>query len=207
LGLFENLFLFFTDVIRAGGYIGVFVLMTLESMVAPVPSEAVMPFAGFLISTNTFKVEWVIISSSIGSIVGSVISYYVGLWGGKPTVIKFGKYLFLDEHHLEMTENFFSKYGEKTIFFSRFIPVVRHLISIPAGVGKMNFIKFSIYTLIGAAIWNSILTYLGYLLGEKWSLIHHYSRYLDYIVVIIIIFVVVYWVIKRVKIKKNTIKK
>jgi membrane protein DedA with SNARE-associated domain len=202
LGLFENLFLIFTEVIKTGGYLGIFILMTLESMVAPVPSEAVMPFAGFLISTNTFSIGWVVISSSLGSIVGSLISYYVGLWGGKPLVLKFGKFLLLDKHHLEMTENFFSKYGEKTIFFSRFIPVIRHLISIPAGVGKMNFTKFSIYTLIGATIWNTILTYLGYWLGEKWSIIHHYSRYLDYVVVAGIIIVVVYWIYKRLNTKK-----
>jgi membrane protein DedA with SNARE-associated domain len=199
LGLFENLFLLFTKIIETGGYVGVFILMTLESMVAPVPSEAVMPFAGFLVYSNTFSMPWVIIASTIGSIVGSLISYYIGLWGGKPVVLKFGKYLLLDKHHLEITEKFFAKYGEKTIFICRFIPVVRHLISIPAGVGKMNVVKFSMYTVIGAAIWNAILAYLGLWLGEKWSLIHHYSRYLDYIVVVVIIGVVAYWILKRIK--------
>jgi membrane protein DedA with SNARE-associated domain len=205
LGLFESLFLFFTKVIEAGGYIGVFILMALESMVAPVPSEAVMPFAGFLITNNTFTMFGVILSSTIGSIVGSLISYYIGYYGGKPVVLKFGKYLFLDKHHLEITEKFFNKYGEKTIFICRFIPVVRHLISIPAGVGKMNLAKFSVYTIIGAAIWNAILAYLGIFLGNKWSLVHHYSRYLDYIVVVIIVVVFVYWVWKRFKIK-TTVK-
>jgi membrane protein DedA with SNARE-associated domain len=170
-------------------------------MVAPVPSEAVMPFAGFLVTTKIFSMELVIIFSSIGSIIGSLVSYYMGYWGGKPVVLKFGKYLLLDKHHLAITEKFFAKYGEKTIFICRFIPVVRHLISIPAGVGKMNIFKFSVYTISGATIWNAILAYLGLWLGEKWSLVHHYSRYLDYIMVIIIIAVIVYWILKRSRVK------
>ena len=201
MGLFESLFLLFTKIIEAGGYIGVFILMTLESMVAPVPSEAVMPFAGFLVTNNTFTMFGVIFASSLGSIVGSLISYYLGFWGGKPVVLKFGKYLLLDKHHLEITEKFFNKYGEKTIFICRFIPVVRHLISIPAGVGKMNITKFSIYTIIGATIWNTMLAYLGVFLGNKWSLVHHYSRYLDYIVVAVIIIAFVYWIWKRFKVR------
>jgi membrane protein DedA with SNARE-associated domain len=201
LGLFESLFLLFTKIIEAGGYIGVFILMCLESMVAPVPSEAVMPFAGFLITNNTFTMFGVILSSSLGSIVGSLISYYMGFWGGKPVVLKFGRYLLLDKHHLEITERFFNKYGEKTIFICRFIPVVRHLISIPAGVGKMNITKFSIYTIIGATIWNAMLAYLGVFLGNRWSLVHHYSRYLDYIVVAVIIIAFAYWIWKRFKVK------
>jgi membrane protein DedA with SNARE-associated domain len=202
LGLFENLFVLFTKIIESGGYIGVFILMTLESMVAPVPSEAVMPFAGFLVTTKVFSMEWVLISSTIGSIIGSLISYYAGYWGGKPIVLKFGKYLLLDKHHLEITEKFFDKYGEKTIFICRFIPVVRHLISIPAGIGKMNLIKFSIYTVAGAAAWNAILAYLGMFLAEKWSVVHHYSRYLDYLVVIALIALIIYWIYKRIKARK-----
>jgi membrane protein DedA with SNARE-associated domain len=201
LGLFKNLFLFFTKVIETGGYTGIFILMALESMVAPVPSEAVMPFAGFLVTTGTFSMPMVIIVSSIASIVGSLISYYMGYWGGKPVVLKFGKYLLLDKHHLEMTENFFAKYGEKTIFICRFIPVVRHLISIPAGIGKMNIWKFTIYTVAGAAIWNAFLAYLGVWLAERWKLVHDYSRYLDYIMVVIIIAGVGYWIMKRLKVK------
>jgi membrane protein DedA with SNARE-associated domain len=201
LGLFENLFLFFTKLIETGGYTGIFILMALESMVAPVPSEAVMPFAGFLVTTNTFTMPMVIIVSSIASIVGSLISYYMGYWGGKPVVLKFGKYLLLDKHHLEMTENFFAKYGEKTIFICRFIPVVRHLISIPAGIGKMHIWKFTIYTVAGAVIWNAFLAYLGVWLAERWTLVHHYSRYLDYVVVIMIIALIGYWIMKRLKVK------
>jgi membrane protein DedA with SNARE-associated domain len=206
LGLFESLFMFFTEVIKLFGYAGVFILMTLESMVAPVPSEGVMPFAGYLVSTGHFSIFGVVVWSSIGSIVGSLVSYYIGYYGGKPVVLRFGKYLFLDKEHLSMTERFFAKYGEKTIFICRFIPVVRHFISVPAGIGKMNITKFSIYTLAGAALWNLFLAYLGVWLAERWELVHHYSKYLDYIVVLGVIVFLVYWIKKRLAQKKNTSK-
>jgi len=199
VGLFETLFMLFVDIIAAGGYWGVFVLMMLESMVAPVPSEAVMPFAGYLVATGNFNMTPVVISSGLGSIVGSLISYYVGFKGGKPVILRFGKYLLLDVHHLELTERFFARYGDKTIFICRFIPVVRHLVSIPAGIGRMNLTRFSIYTIVGATIWNAILAYAGMWLGEQWSVIHHYSRYLDILVVILGIAVVVYFVRKRLR--------
>ncbi len=199
MGLFESLFMLFVKVIAVGGYWGVFVLMTLESMVAPVPSEAVMPFAGYLVATGNLDMTLVVVSSGFGSIVGSLVSYYVGFKGGKPVVLKFGKYLLLDIRHLEMTERFFAKYGEKTIFICRFIPVVRHLISVPAGIGKMNIARFSIYTVVGATIWNAILAYAGMWLGEQWSVIHHYSRYLDILVILLGVTAVVYFVRKRLR--------
>jgi len=204
LGLFENLFLLFTEIIKTLGYVGVFILMTLESMVAPVPSEGVMPFAGYLVSTGHFTMIGVTLWSSLGSIVGSLVSYYMGYYGGKPVVLKFGKYLLLDKSHLEMTERFFDKYGEKTIFICRFIPAVRHFISIPAGIGKMKLLKFSFYTITGATLWNLFLAYLGYWLAERWELVHHYSRYLDYIVIICCIIFLIYWVRKRLKSRKVT---
>lgn len=204
MGLFESLFMFFTEVIKTLGYIGIFILMTLESMVAPVPSEGVMPFAGYLVTTGDFTMLGVIIWSSFASIFGSMLSYYIGYYGGKPVVLKFGKYLLLDNEHLELTEKYFHKYGEKTIFICRFIPVVRHFISIPAGIGKMNIVKFATYTLVGATMWNAFLAYLGYWLAERWEVVHHYSRYLDYIVIVGTIIFLVYWVHKRLKTKKET---
>jgi membrane protein DedA with SNARE-associated domain len=172
-----------TRLIATGGYGGVAFLMMLESMVAPVPSEAVMPFAGFLIYDGKFTFPAVIFFATLGSIMGSLISYYAGAWGGRPFVRKFGKYLLLDEHHLELTERFFSKYGDKTIFVSRFIPIVRHLISIPAGVGRMSIWKFCVYTVIGAAIWNAFLAFVGYHLKDNWLVVRKYGEIADVIVI------------------------
>ncbi len=175
-GLLELLAVFAIDVISKIGYLGVFFLMVMESMVIPIPSELVLPFAGFLISRGDFSFVWVMIASSLGSITGSLISYYMGKYGGNAFVIRYGKYVLLDVEDLKKTERWFEKRGEYTIFISRFIPVVRHLISIPAGIGKMDLKRFCLYTVAGASMWNFILVYAGYLLGEHWDRIKHYSE-------------------------------
>lgn len=187
------------QIIAASGYPGISFLMMLESMVFPVPSEAVMPFAGFLIADGKFTFTGVIIASTLGSIIGSMASYAMGYYGGKPFVQRFGKYLLLNTHHLEVSEKFFAKKGEITIFVARFIPVVRHLISIPAGFGKMNLLKFSVYTIIGAGIWNSLLTWAGYYLKTRWEEVMKYSHIIDIVVVIILGAAALYYVYEIVK--------
>lgn len=194
--------------IAATSYPGIFLLMVLESMVFPVPSEAVMPFAGFLIVDGQFTFTGVILASTLGSIVGSLISYAMGYYGGKPFIQKFGKFLLLDVHDLELTERFFAKRGELTIFISRFIPIVRHLISIPAGLGKMNLWKFSIYTVIGAGLWNSFLTYVGFKLKSNWTEVMKYSHTIDIVVIAILGIAFLYYAYKIYLnlTKKGTIK-
>ncbi|MBN1505054.1 MAG: DedA family protein [Candidatus Eisenbacteria bacterium] len=169
--------------------------MMLESMVAPVPSEGVMPFAGCLVASGRFTFFWVGVWSTLGSLVGSWLSYAMGYYGGRPFVTRFGRYLLLNLHDLEVTERFFQRRGPMTIFIARFIPVVRHLISIPAGVGKMNLLRFSIYTAVGACIWNMFLTWLGFHMGTHWELIHEYGRQID-IFMIIPVSVGIYFFIK-----------
>ena len=183
MGLTETLLHYITQLISYLGYTGVFILMALESMIAPVPSEMVMPFAGFLIYSGEFTVLGVMLASSLGSIVGSLASYWMGR-KGEAVVLRFGRYLMLNPHHLEWTETFFFRYGSRTIFISRFIPIVRHLISIPAGLGKMKLLPFLMYTAIGATMWNMFLAYLGMKLKEHWEVIHHYSHTLDIVVVV-----------------------
>ncbi len=183
-----------TKVISTIGYLGIAILMALESMVTPVPSEVVMPFVGYLIAQGKFSFLTAAMVSAIGCLIGGLISYYIGYYGGNILVKKVGRYLLLDEGHLIWTENWFKKYGEKTIFASRFIPVVRHFISIPAGIGKMNITKFSAYTLVGSFMWNSILIYAGIKLGENWGLIHKYSTKIDIVLIAIIILGLGYYV-------------
>lgn len=204
MGFSEFLVHFFSSIIEAGGYLGIFVLMVAESMVLPVPSEAVMPFAGFLWYEGKLSLAWIIIVSSLGSIAGSLLSYWIGAAGGRPFIKKFGKYFLLNEHHLEQTQSFFSRFGEKTIFISRFIPVVRHLISIPAGTGKMRLSKFVIYTAIGATLWNAALTYCGFLLGKNWGAIRKFGEVLDILIVIAIIIGIIYFIRKRKKQKTTS---
>ena len=190
---------FITEFIDRTGYWSVTFFMTLESMVAPVPSEAIMPFAGFHIADGRFTWAGVIFYSTLGSIIGSLISYYAGYWGGKPLVERFGKYMLLDKHHLALTEKFFDKRGDITIFVSRFIPIVRHLISIPAGFGKMNIIKFSIYTILGAGIWNTFLAYLGYKLKENWVKVSEYFHVVDVVMLILVVLFLFYYLYKLYK--------
>jgi membrane protein DedA with SNARE-associated domain len=186
------------------GYFGVFILMTMESMIIPIPSELVMPFAGFLAADGRFSFALVILFSSLGSIVGSLISYYIGYYGGNAVVLKFGKYLFLDASDLEKTEKWFAKRGDLTVLISRFIPVVRHLISVPAGIGKMNLKKFCVYTIIGATLWNTFLAYLGYWLGKNWQEVRHYSEYITITVAIILGAAFIFLVIKHIRDKQRS---
>ena len=197
MGLTEFIAHFATAFIDKIGYAGVFVLMTMESMVFPVPSEAVMPFAGFLIAEEKLTFAGVILFSTIGSIVGSLISYGMGAWGGRPFIDKFGRYLLLDRKDLEFTERFFTKYGPVTIFVSRFIPVVRHLISLPAGTGRMRLLPFGIYTVIGAGLWNAVLTVVGFYLRQNWSEVMKYSHVIDIVVVILLISLFGFFVYKH----------
>ena len=198
MGLTEALCYYNTWFINQCSYVGVFLLMTLESMVAPVPSELVMPFAGFLIFTGEFSVVPVLVASTLGSMLGSLLSYGMGMLG-KPVVLRYGRYLLLNVHHLEWTEQFFLRHGGKTIFISRFIPVVRHLISIPAGLARMPLTPFILYTAVGATLWNMFLTYLGFRLKQNWQLIQKYTHILDYFVVAGLIGATLYlvWKIKR----------
>jgi len=169
------------------GYFGAAALMALESMIAPVPSEAVMPFVGFLVVDGKWNFWLAVLAASAGSIVGSAISYAMGYYGGKPVVLKVGKYLLLDRHDLELTERFFHRRsGAVTILVSRFIPVVRHLISIPAGVGKMPLMPFLIATLTGATIWNTFLLVCGMKLREHWGVVQKYSHEVDIVVIVLL---------------------
>ena len=198
MGLTESLCYYNTLFINQCSYVGIFVLMTLESMVFPIPSELVMPFAGFLIFSGHFDPLAVMVASSLGSVAGSLLSYGMGRLG-EPVVLRYGRYLLLNVHHLEWTKKFFDRDGGKTIFISRFIPVVRHLISIPAGLAQMSLAPFLLYTVAGATLWNGFLTYLGVRLRENWWIIQRYTHILDYIIVAVLVAVVVYffWKLKH----------
>lgn len=193
-----------TRFIDSTGYITIFIAMVMESMVFPLPSEAVMPFAGFLIAEGRFSFFGVIAVSTLASLVGSLLSYWMGQYGGRPFITRYGKYFLLDPHDLAITERFFARRGELAILISRFIPVVRHLISIPAGIARMNLVKFSIYTLIGAGLWNAFLTVVGYYLKQNWHLVMEYSHVVDIVVVAILVALVGLFVYRHLARRKPT---
>lgn len=176
------------------GYTGAAGLMALESMIFPLPSEAVMPFVGFKVADGKWNLWLAIAATSFGSMIGSWLSYAMGCYGGKPLVLKVGKYLLLKQRDLEWTERFFHRRaGAMTIFIGRFIPVVRHFISIPAGIGKMPLLPFSIATLIGATIWNTFLLLLGKHLRSNWQVVQKYSHQVDIVIVAAILVAGVWW--------------
>ncbi len=194
--LFSQIIIHF---IQKVGYAGIFILMALESTIIPVPSEIVMPFAGFLVSSKELSFFWVALISTFGTIFGSLLSYFLGRYGGHKLVKKIGKYVFLNEEHLLKTEAWFVKHGEKTIFVSRFLPIVRHLISIPAGIGKMNKKYFLLYTFLGAFLWNSFLTYLGIILKNNWEVVHKYTQVLDILFVLLFLIVIIVYITLHLK--------
>ncbi len=179
-------------------YAGAWALMTLESMIAPVPSEAVMPFVGFEVADGKWNLWLAILSTSLGSVTGSLLSYLMGYYGGKPLVLKYGKYLLLNVHDLEMTERYFhQRAGLWTVFVARFIPVVRHFISIPAGTGRMSLWPFIGVTLTGATMWNSFLLYCGMRLRDNWGVVRHYSHQADIVIVGLLLMAAVWFMFRR----------
>jgi membrane protein DedA with SNARE-associated domain len=166
-------------IIDSIGYFGVFLLMAAESTLLPVPSEAVLPFAGYLVAQGQMEAITLIIFATLGTILGSLISYYIGKYIGKEIILKYGKYFFVSKKELETAHTWFEKKGEKTIFVSRFIPVIRHVISLPAGAAEMKRRKFITYTAVGGLCWNTILVIAGIQLEKHWAKILNYSEILD----------------------------
>jgi membrane protein DedA with SNARE-associated domain len=185
------------------GYFGAAFLMALESMIVPLPSEAVMPFVGFLVADGKWNLEMAILVTSIGSLTGSLISYAMGYYGGKPFILKVGKYFLLNQHDLKITEDFFSRRGGTvTLFISRFIPVIRHLVSLPAGIGKMRLLPFVVATILGATMWNSFLLVCGMFLRDHWREVMTYSHQIDIAVVAILALGMIWFVKSRYKNRK-----
>ncbi|MBW4036145.1 MAG: DedA family protein [Proteobacteria bacterium] len=151
------------------GYAGIAVLMALESACIPIPSEVILPFAGYLVSTGRFDLWLVAIVGALGCNIGSTIAYAVGYAGGRPLVERFGRYILLDQAELTRVEGFFARYGSVTVLVSRMLPVVRTYIALPAGMARMNFWKFQAYTFIGSLPWCLALAYVGFRLGKAWE--------------------------------------
>lgn len=164
------------DTIGAMGYPGIFLLMAMESSVIPVPSELVMPPAGYLAFQGSMNLPLAILCGTAGSLAGAYVNYFVSHRLGRPLVLKYGRYVLIPPDKFERVERFFLQHGEISTFIGRLLPVVRHLISIPAGLSGMNHLKFSFYTLAGAGIWCSILAGIGYVIGENQRLIMEYSH-------------------------------
>lgn len=157
------------EVVRTVGYPGVFVLITLESTLVPIPSEIVMPFAGYMASQGEFSLPVILIINSVAALIGSGLCYWIGVVGGRPFLERYGKYFLVRAHDVEKTEAFFARHGQKTIFIARFVPVIRHVISVPAGIARMPLRAFFLQTFLGSTIWGGALILLGYYVGANWE--------------------------------------
>jgi membrane protein DedA with SNARE-associated domain len=167
------------------GYPGIFLLMALESSVFPIPSELVMPPAGYLAQQGQMSAVVSILCGTLGSLIGAYANYFAAQYLGRPLILKYGKYFFITEEKFAKVESFFLRHGEISTFIGRMLPVVRHLISLPAGLARMNHLKFSLYTLLGAGIWVTVLTCIGYFIGSNQELIMKYSHHALGIVVLV----------------------
>ena len=156
-------------IISGGGYLGIVLLMAIESACIPLPSEVIMPFAGYLVSTGRFSLIGAATAGAIGCNLGSTVAYYVAAWGGRPVLERWGRYILISHSGLERTDRFFARYGSATVFFGRLLPVVRTFIAFPAGLARMPMLKFQVYTFLGSWPWCFALAYIGYLLGARWD--------------------------------------
>ncbi|HXY62560.1 MAG TPA: DedA family protein [Nitrospirota bacterium] len=162
--------------IGALGYPGIFLLMAMESSVIPIPSELVMPPAGYLSQQGQMNMMIAILCGTAGSLVGAYANYFAAHYLGRPLILKYGKYVWITEEKFSKVERFFKDHGEISTFIARLLPVVRHLISLPAGLVGMNHLKFSLYTILGAGIWVTVLACIGYFIGANQDLIMKYSH-------------------------------
>lgn len=177
---------FVQHIVLSLGYPGLFVLIMLESTLVPIPSELVMPFAGYLAHTGAFSLPVILIINSSAALVGSGLCYWIGVAGGKPLLVKYGKFVGVRRKDLERTESYFARHGKATILISRFLPVIRHIISVPAGIARMPLPAFFLQTFIGSTIWGSVLILIGYELGN-WEVIAEKLKHVDLLVGVAII--------------------
>lgn len=196
--MFADIVNFIVETIGSLGYLGIFILMFLESTVFPIPSEVVMIPAGYLAYKGEMNIYIVILLGVLGSLGGALFNYYFALKFGRTFLLKYGKYFFVSHESIEKTEKFFKNHGHISTFSGRLIPGLRHYISLPAGLAKMNLFVFCLYTTLGAALWVVILTVLGYYLGDNQELIKEYLRYLI-IGLLVTLSILGFWYYKKLK--------
>ena len=188
---------FIIATISAIGYLGIVALMAIESACIPLPSEIIMPFSGYLVSTGRFNLLLVATAGALGCNLGSTIAYLVGYYGGRPLVEKWGAYVLVSRQDLALADRFFARYGGITVFISRLLPVIRTFIALPAGIARMPLLKFQLYTFVGSWPWCFALAYIGLKLGERWNSdpsLRDFMHRFDAVIVVVIVIGVIWYV-------------
>jgi membrane protein DedA with SNARE-associated domain len=200
--IIEILSVFIVATISRLGYAGIVLLMAVESACIPLPSEIIMPFSGYLVYTGRFNLWLVGIAGAFGCVVGSLVAYWAGMRGGRPLIEKYGRYVLISSHDLDLADRWFDRFGEIIVFASRLLPVIRTFIAFPAGVARMNLKKFVIYTFAGSLPWCIGLAFVGQRLGKEWdtnptlkTLFHRF----DFVIGIVIVLVAVWWIWRHIK--------
>ena len=194
--ILEALAGFVIYVISSMGLPGIVLLMAIESACIPLPSEVIMPFSGYLVFLGKYSLWSVGLAGAAGCVVGSVPAYYLGMYGGRPLIEKYGKYVLMSHHDLDLAERWFARHGEATVFFARLLPVVRTFIAFPAGVARMDMKRFIGYTLAGSLPWCLGLAYVGMVMGERWPTLKGYFHKFDLLIGAVIVAGIV-WYVRR----------
>ncbi|HXN84698.1 MAG TPA: DedA family protein [Candidatus Binataceae bacterium] len=178
---------FIVATIATLGYSGVVLMMAIESACIPLPSEVIMPFSGYLVSTGRFDLQLVAIAGAVGCLLGSYVAYYIGASGGRWFLLRYGRWVLIAPHEIEIADRFFERWGAPAVFFSRLLPVVRTFIAFPAGVARMRMLPFTIYTLVGSYLWCLILAYAGMQLGQHWDTLGPYFHRFDGVIGVLLV--------------------
>ena len=193
---------FIVATISAMGYSGVILLMAIESACIPLPSEIIMPFSGYLVSTGQLNLWAVAVAGAVGCVLGSLVAYWVGMYGGRPVIEKYGRYVLLSRHDLDIADRWFANHGEAIVFVSRLLPAIRTFIAFPAGVARMNLKRFIIYTFAGSLPWCLGLAYIGQKLGEQWNkddTLKTWFHRFDFVIGLVGALAVAWWIWRHVK--------
>jgi membrane protein DedA with SNARE-associated domain len=188
-----------TNTISSLGYGGVTALMAIESACIPLPSEVIMPFSGYLVFLGKFNLHAASLAGALGCALGSVAAYVVGYWGGRPAVEKYGRYILLRRREFQKADRWFNNNGEWVVFVSRLLPIIRTFISLPAGIARMNFPRFLLYSFLGSVPWCYFLAYVGLLLGRNWHFIAKYFREADLLILGVLGLALLYALARRAK--------
>lgn len=196
MAIFAGLTAWIVSVVAALGYTGIFLLMLIEGIITPIPSELVVPFAGYLAAQGRFDPGLVVLSATAGATIGSTVAYYIGLYAGRPLIQRYGRFIGLGEDDLRWAEAWFDKYGDWGNLIGHAIPGIRSFISFPAGIAKMNIRRYVFFTALGSAIWNTVLVVVGYFLLDRWIVFAETTENVDIYIVIAAIAIIagyIYW--------------
>lgn len=195
----EYLYHIATTYIDAWGYWGLIIGMALESACIPIPSEIILPYGGYMVSRGILGYWQAVLAGTLGGTIGSCIAYWVGSAGGRPFIVKYGRYFLVSSHDLQTADRWFTRYGHQVVFWARLLPVIRTFISLPAGISRMNFRRFLVYTILGSTPWSIIFVYLGLKLGQNWDQVRKVFEEFDIIILSALVALIAVYIVMKIR--------